>query len=103
MADTKTEYYQDKRGEWRWRKLASNGQIVGASSEGYVEKKDAQKNANRKGDKDKWEFYKDKAGEFRWRAVSAANGKQVGRSSEGFKSKKTAENNAAMNGWPGKG
>ena len=103
MADTKTEYYQDKKGEWRWRKTSkANGQIVGASSEGYADKKDAQKNANRKGDKDTWEFYKDKAGEFRWRAM-AANGKQVGRSSEGFKSKRTAEKNAEMNGWPGKG
>ncbi len=103
MADSKvkTQYYQDKRGEWRWRKIASNGQIVGASSEGYNEKKDCQKNANRKGDKDKWEFYKDKAGEFRWRSI-AKNGKQVGRSSEGFKSRKSCQNNATANGWPGK-
>ena len=40
MADVKTEYYEDKKGEWRWRKKASNGEIIGASSEGYVNKKD---------------------------------------------------------------
>ena len=103
MADMKTQYYQDNRGAWRWRKIASDGQIVGASSEGYADKKDAQKNANRKGDKDKWEFYRDKSGEFRWRAMSPANGKQVGRSSEGFKTRKVCEANAVANGWPGKG
>lgn len=98
MADYKVEYYEDKRGEWRWRRIAKNGEIVGASSEGYTEKKDAQKNARRKGDKDEWQFYKDKAGEFRWRAT-AKNGRQVGRSTEGFKSKRTAQKNATINGY----
>jgi len=32
---TKFELYQDKKGEWRWRRTATNGNIVGASSEGY--------------------------------------------------------------------
>ena len=61
MSDVKTEYYEDKKGEWRWRKTHKNGEIIGASSEGYVAKKDCQANANR-GNKpgDKWEFYKDK-------------------------------------------
>ena len=79
MADVKTEYYEDKKGEWRWRKTHKNGEIIGASSEGYVNKKDCQANANR-GSKagDRWEFYKDKKGEHRWRCF-ASNGKQVGR------------------------
>jgi len=38
------EYYKDSAGEWRWRVTASNGEIIGASSEGYVRKIDAVKN-----------------------------------------------------------
>jgi len=45
----KFEVYQDKRGEWRWRRKASNGQIVGASSEGYKKRSDAEANAARQG------------------------------------------------------
>ncbi|MEO0999126.1 MAG: DUF1508 domain-containing protein [Pseudomonadota bacterium] len=45
----KWEFYQDKRGEWRWRRKASNGQVVGASSEGYKGKADAEANAARQG------------------------------------------------------
>jgi len=45
----KFEVYKDKRGEWRWRRQASNGNIVGASSEGYKSKKDAEANAGRQG------------------------------------------------------
>jgi len=28
-------YYQDAKGEWRWRLKASNGRIVADSGEGY--------------------------------------------------------------------
>lgn len=101
MAGEKDKYevYEDKRGEWRWRRLAANGQIVGASSEGYKDKKDAQKNMKR-GYKatDIWEFYKDKRGEHRWRR-KASNGQIIGASSEGYKSKKDAEANAARQGY----
>ncbi|MEO1331177.1 MAG: DUF1508 domain-containing protein, partial [Pseudomonadota bacterium] len=45
--------YQDKREEWRWRRMASNGKIVGAASEGYKAKKDAEANAERQGYKAK--------------------------------------------------
>ena len=45
----KWEFYTDKRGEHRWRRKASNGQIVGASSEGYKAKGDAEANAARQG------------------------------------------------------
>lgn len=33
--------YQDAKKEWRWNLKAINGQIVAASSEGYVNKQDA--------------------------------------------------------------
>jgi uncharacterized protein YegP (UPF0339 family) len=29
------EYYKDKKGEWRWRLVASNGRIIADSGEGY--------------------------------------------------------------------
>jgi hypothetical protein len=28
-------YYKDKKGEWRWRLVASNGRIIADSGEGY--------------------------------------------------------------------
>lgn len=37
----KYEYYKDKRGEWRWRLKAANGQTIAVSGEGYVNKSDA--------------------------------------------------------------
>lgn len=101
MSEGSIEYYQDKKGDWRWRRTAVNGVVTGASSEGYKQRRDAEANATRDGSKDKWEFYKDKRGEFRWRAIAAANGKQVGRASEGFKAKKDCEHNARLNGWKG--
>ena len=45
----KWEFYKDNEGKWRWRRIASNGRIVGASSEGYVNKLDCIANAKRHG------------------------------------------------------
>ena len=45
----KWDIYQDKRGEYRWRRRATNGAIVGASSESYLIKADCESNANRNG------------------------------------------------------
>lgn len=39
--------YKDKAGEWRWTREASNGNIVGSSSEGYKNKQDCKDNAER--------------------------------------------------------
>ena len=39
--------YKDKKGEWRWRRVAVNGNNVGASSESYVKKSDCIDNAKR--------------------------------------------------------
>jgi len=41
--------YQDNRREWRWRRTAPNGQIVGASSEGYTTRTNCVANARRNG------------------------------------------------------
>lgn len=32
--------YKDARGEWRWRLLAANNQIIATSGEGYQNKQD---------------------------------------------------------------
>lgn len=97
----KFEVYQDKRGEWRWRRLATNGKIVGAASEGYKSKADCEANMNRgPNPKDKWEFYQDKRGQHRWRRF-ASNGAIVGSSSEGYNSKADAAANAARQGYAG--
>ena len=45
----KWEIYQDASNLWRWRRIAPNGRIVGASSQGYVNKSDCIDNARRNG------------------------------------------------------
>jgi uncharacterized protein YegP (UPF0339 family) len=45
----KWEFYQDAQKLWRWRRIASNGRTVGASSEGYVNRTDCVNNAKRNG------------------------------------------------------
>ena len=50
MADNdRFSFYTDKAGEWRWRRKAANGRIVGASSEGYDNRRDCVLNAIRNG------------------------------------------------------
>lgn len=93
------EYYQDKRGEWRWRRVAADGKVVGAACEGYNARSDCEANAKRgKNAKDKWEFYEDRAGNWRWRR-KASNGKIVGAAPAGFKSRNDAEENASRQGY----
>lgn len=45
----KVKFYRDARGKWRWRRVAENGEIVGASTQGYVKKSECQANARRNG------------------------------------------------------
>jgi len=105
----KWEFYTDKRGEHRWRRKASNGKIVGAATEGYVNKRPCSENAERhgyngnpqgKGKNDSWEFYKDKRGEHRWRR-RAVNKEVVGASCEGYSSAGDCKANAQRNGYTG--
>lgn len=42
------EIYQDGS-QWRWRKKAANGRIIGASTESYVNRNDCIANARRNG------------------------------------------------------
>lgn len=100
------EIYADKRGEFRWRRKALNGNITGRACESYKTQSDCCANAQRHGmngnpDKigasDKWETYKDKRNNFRWRRM-ARNGRITGTSSEGYSSKENCEANAVRNG-----
>lgn len=43
------DFYKDVKNEWRWKRVAPNGQIVGASHEGYINKEDCVTNAVRHG------------------------------------------------------
>lgn len=48
LSDT-TTIAKDEKGEWRWKRVCSNGECVGASTEGYKNKEDCVKNARRNG------------------------------------------------------
>jgi uncharacterized protein YegP (UPF0339 family) len=41
------EVYKDKAGEWRWKRIAPNNREVGASTEGYKNRRDCEANAKR--------------------------------------------------------
>lgn len=45
----KWEIYKDRTGKWRWKRIATNGRVVGASTEGYVNRADCLANARRNG------------------------------------------------------
>lgn len=36
-----TTFFKDVKGEWRWRTVHDNGEVTGASTEGYVHRTDA--------------------------------------------------------------
>jgi uncharacterized protein YegP (UPF0339 family) len=46
MAD-KVNVYKGRDSLWRWKRIAPNGKIVGASTEGYTNKADCERNAQR--------------------------------------------------------
>lgn len=43
----KTVVYQDEAGEWRWKRVAPNGEIIADSGEGYTRLADAERAAAR--------------------------------------------------------
>ena len=48
-SDDTWDFYQDPQKLWRWTRTASNGRIVGASTQGYVNRGDCEDNARRNG------------------------------------------------------
>jgi len=47
--DDRWEIYKDKRGHFRWRRMARNGRITGTCSEGYSSRKNCEANAKHNG------------------------------------------------------
>jgi len=43
----KIEIYKDEAGEWRWRLVAPNGQLIASSGEGFRRKWSAKRSAKR--------------------------------------------------------
>lgn len=43
----RTEVYVDTAGEWRWRRIAPNGEVIADSGEGYTREADAHRAAER--------------------------------------------------------
>ena len=40
----RVDFYQDAKGEWRWKIVSVNGKTVAASSEGFTAKHNCEKN-----------------------------------------------------------
>lgn len=105
-------YYQEENSDWRWRVVADNGNIIGASTEGYTRRANAEINfktlgrycrptdikvASEMNERPSnarlpLMFYKGEDGDWRWR-VQAANGKTVHASTEGYRDKRDATKN----------
>lgn len=47
MDSDRTEIYEDSAGEWRWRRVAPNGETIADSGEGYTREEDAKRAAER--------------------------------------------------------
>ena len=89
------ELYRDRGGEYRWRLLHQNGNILANSGEGYSSRQNAresidsvQSNIGTDGAAEV-EVYEDNTGAYRWRLVG--DGTVIANSSEGYASKGNAE------------
>ena len=90
------EVYTDAAGEFRWRLLHRNGNILADSGEGYSSRSNARRAARRVGElapdsevDDGFEVYEDAGEEWRWR-LRAANGELVADSGEGYANRSKA-------------
>ncbi|SDZ97963.1 Uncharacterized conserved protein YegP, UPF0339 family [Haloplanus vescus] len=87
------ETYRDKGGEYRWRLVARNGQIIATSGEGFATHGNARRAVRglRDGlDDFESEVYEDARDEYRWR-LRASNGELVAGSGEGYTRQDDAE------------
>lgn len=90
---TAFEIYLDAGGEWRWRMVHRNGNILADCGEGYANRSGARRAVNRIRDRiDDMEFevYEDRAGDYRWR-LRGGNDQIMADSGEGYASKSGAE------------
>ncbi|MUW13704.1 DUF1508 domain-containing protein [Halorubrum sp. CBA1125] len=94
------ELYEDAAGEYRWRLVHQNGNVIADSGEGYASKsngRDAIERVREYGpDADvlevgnaAFEIYEDAGGEWRWR-LRHRNGNVLGDSGEGYASRSNA-------------
>ncbi|MDZ7745218.1 MAG: DUF1508 domain-containing protein [Halobacteriales archaeon] len=87
------EVYGDEGGDYRWRLVHRNGNILADSAEGYSSRSNARRAADRfqevaggeVGDSSQFETYEDAAGEHRWRLIHR-NGNILADSGEGYSS-----------------
>ncbi|QZY00930.1 DUF1508 domain-containing protein [Halobaculum rubrum] len=95
------EVYEDSAGEFRWRLVHRNGNILGDSGEGYASRSNGRRAADRvqevAGDAAvdadsgvRFETFEDAGGGHRWRLV-AANGETIADSGEGYSSRSKLE------------
>jgi hypothetical protein len=52
----RVDFYKDRKKQWRWKRTAPNGPIVGASTEAYKRRTDAIRNFRRQQWGAEWEF-----------------------------------------------
>ncbi|WP_324760317.1 YegP family protein [Haloarcula montana] len=90
------EVYPDAAGEFRWRLLHRNGNILADSGEGYTTRASARNAAERvqrtapdATTDDGFEVYEDNAGKWRWR-LEAANGEIIADSGQGYSNRSKA-------------
>jgi uncharacterized protein YegP (UPF0339 family) len=94
------ELYEDDAGDYRWRLVHDNGNVLADSGEGYSSKSNAKRamagvrehaasGDYLKIDPAGFEVYRDKAGQWRWRLVHE-NGNILADSGEGYASRQKA-------------
>ena len=95
------EVYEDNAGQWRWRLVHDNGNIIADSGEGYSSKQKARQgitsvkdNAGPASylqfDPASFEIYRDNAGEWRFRLLHR-NGNALAAASEGYSRRRDAK------------
>jgi len=87
------ELYRDAGGEYRWRLVHRNGNVLADSGEGYSRRRDARRAVDRLRDglgEMSFEVYEDAGGEYRWR-LEAPNGRVMADSGEGYGDRGGAE------------
>ncbi|WP_336037458.1 YegP family protein [Halobacterium yunchengense] len=86
------EIYRDVAGEWRWRLVHQNGNVLADGGQGYTRRRDARRAVDavrdRVPDAD-FNVYEDAAGEYRWR-LQASNANVLADSGEGYSSRSEA-------------
>lgn len=90
---TAFDVYRDEAGEWRWRLIHKNGNILADGGEGYSSRSSVRRAVDslmNDVEAMETEVYEDKAGEHRWRMKR--NGEIVADSGEGYSSEGEAEN-----------